>query len=73
MGQWRLFRIRAGGDELIKGDSTVWESGPMEELARNDMLSAYRHHGFWQPMDTLRDKNYLEELWRSGKAPWKMW
>ena len=58
---------------FIEGDSTVWESRPMEELARNDMLSAYRHHGFWQPMDTLRDKNYLEELWRSGKAPWKMW
>jgi glucose-1-phosphate cytidylyltransferase len=58
---------------FIEGDSTVWESRPMEELARNDMLSAYRHHGFWQPMDTLRDKNYLEELWRSGKAPWKLW
>ncbi|MBU0689960.1 MAG: glucose-1-phosphate cytidylyltransferase [Gammaproteobacteria bacterium] len=59
--------------DLIENDTTVWERGPMEQLAREDQLSAYLHHGFWQPMDTLRDKNHLEELWQSGKAPWKMW
>ncbi|MDH4284147.1 MAG: glucose-1-phosphate cytidylyltransferase [Gallionellaceae bacterium] len=57
----------------IEGDSTVWEREPMQRLAANGQLSAYRHTGFWQPMDTLRDKNYLEELWQSGKAPWKIW
>lgn len=59
--------------DLIEGDSTIWERAPMEQLASNGQLSAYKHHGFWQPMDTLRDKNHLEELWQSGKAPWKMW
>lgn len=59
--------------DLIDGESTIWERGPMETLARDGQLSAYLHHGFWQPMDTLRDKNYLEELWQSGKAPWKVW
>jgi glucose-1-phosphate cytidylyltransferase len=57
----------------IAGDSTVWEREPMEKLAQEGMVSAYRHHGFWQPMDTLRDKHVLEELWQSGKAPWKVW
>lgn len=59
--------------EFIEGDSTVWERDPMERLAQQGELSAYRHYGFWQPMDTLRDKQILEELWRSGKAPWKIW
>jgi glucose-1-phosphate cytidylyltransferase len=59
--------------DLIDNDATVWERGPMEQLARENQLSAYLHHGFWQPMDTLRDKNHLEELWQSGKAPWKVW
>jgi glucose-1-phosphate cytidylyltransferase len=59
--------------DLIEGDQVMWERGPMEQLAREDQLSAYLHHGFWQPMDTLRDKNHLEELWQSGKAPWKVW
>jgi glucose-1-phosphate cytidylyltransferase len=59
--------------DYIKGDTTLWEREPLEELARQGNLSAYSHHGFWQPMDTLRDKNYLEELWQSGKAPWKVW
>lgn len=45
----------------------------MKKLAQNNMLAAFRHHGFWHPMDTLRDKNVLEELWQSGKAPWKVW
>jgi glucose-1-phosphate cytidylyltransferase len=57
----------------IAGDSTVWEREPLEQLARDGMLAAYRHRGFWQPMDTLRDKNVLEELWQSGRAPWKIW
>jgi glucose-1-phosphate cytidylyltransferase len=58
---------------LIADDSTVWEQQPLEKLAEMDKLSAYRHHGFWQPMDTLRDRNYLEDLWKSNKAPWKVW
>ena len=57
----------------IEGDATVWEKGPLERLAADGDLSAYLHKGFWQPMDTLRDKNHLEELWTSGKAPWKKW
>ena len=57
----------------IEGDATVWESEPMERLAREGRLCAYRHHGFWQPMDTLRDKMYLEDLWRTDRAPWKIW
>jgi glucose-1-phosphate cytidylyltransferase len=59
--------------ELIEGDATIWEREPLEALAERGELSAYQHHGFWQPMDTLRDKHYLEELWASGKAPWKVW
>jgi glucose-1-phosphate cytidylyltransferase len=57
----------------IDGDDTVWERGPLEALAQQGQLSAYTHRGFWHAMDTLRDKNYLEELWASGKAPWKRW
>ena len=59
--------------DLIEDDSTIWERGPLENLASTGQLSAYKHDGFWQPMDTLRDKNLLEELWQSGKAPWRMW
>lgn len=59
--------------KYIEGDATVWEREPMENLARDGELSVYFHHGFWQPMDTLRDKRHLEELWASGKAPWKIW
>jgi glucose-1-phosphate cytidylyltransferase len=57
----------------IEGDETVWEREPMERLAGENQLTVYRHHGFWQPMDTLRDKRHLEELWAAGKAPWKTW
>jgi glucose-1-phosphate cytidylyltransferase len=57
----------------IEGDQTYWEREPMEKLAHDKSLSAYTHAGFWHPMDTLRDKNYLEKLWASGKAPWKIW
>ncbi|MBT5665099.1 MAG: glucose-1-phosphate cytidylyltransferase, partial [Rhodospirillaceae bacterium] len=59
--------------DYIGGDDVVWEKGPMETIAREGQLSAYIHEGYWQPMDTLRDKNGLEELWASGKAPWKIW
>jgi glucose-1-phosphate cytidylyltransferase len=59
--------------DTIAGDSTVWERDPMERLAADGELAAYKHPGFWQPMDTLREKNYLEALWESGKAPWKTW
>ncbi len=59
--------------DLIDGDSTVWEQKPMEVLATQGEMSAFDHDGFWQPMDTLRDKNYLEELWASDNAPWKIW
>lgn len=59
--------------DLIEDDQTVWERGPMERLARDKQLSAWLHHGFWQPMDTMRDKIHLEELWASGAAPWKVW
>lgn len=59
--------------DLVEGDRTVWESGPLERLAADGQLAAFRHTGFWQPMDTLREKNQLEDLWAGGKAPWKVW
>lgn len=59
--------------DLIKDDTTIWERDPLEKLAESGNLSAFKHSGFWQPMDTLRDKNHLEELWQAGKAPWKTW
>ena len=59
--------------DYIDGDQIVWEREPLERLAREQQLSAWLHHGFWQPMDTLRDKNHLEELWAAGTAPWKIW
>ncbi len=59
--------------DYIAGDQTSWESSPLENLAHDNQLSVFRHEGFWQPMDTLRDKQHLEQLWRSGKAPWKNW
>jgi glucose-1-phosphate cytidylyltransferase len=59
--------------DLIAGDGTSWEVEPLAQLAAMNELRAYRHEGFWQPMDTLREKNLLEELWASGRAPWKMW
>jgi glucose-1-phosphate cytidylyltransferase len=59
--------------EFVEGDRTSWESEPLIRLAAQGELMAFEHDGFWQPMDTLRDKNLLEELWNSGKAPWKVW
>jgi glucose-1-phosphate cytidylyltransferase len=58
---------------FIDGDSTSWESEPLTQLAQQQELMGFEHSGFWQPMDTLRDKNHLEDLWLSGKAPWKVW
>ncbi|CAD6540194.1 glucose-1-phosphate cytidylyltransferase [Paraburkholderia metrosideri] len=58
---------------LIKSDDTPWEGEPLETLSRNGELHAFEHCGFWQPMDTLREKNLLESLWASGQAPWKVW
>jgi glucose-1-phosphate cytidylyltransferase len=57
----------------IKGDATIWEQEPLNTLAADGQLMAYEHHGFWQPMDTLRDKHLLEKLWEEGRAPWKTW
>ena len=59
--------------DLIKNDSTVWERYPMQTLAQQGEMSAFKHNDFWQPMDTLRDKNHLEELWETGESPWKVW
>ncbi|MFC4276060.1 glucose-1-phosphate cytidylyltransferase [Achromobacter aloeverae] len=59
--------------DLIDGDPTIWEREPLERLAEAGQLAAYPHSGFWQPMDTLRDKTHLEELWQGGAAPWKVW
>ncbi len=59
--------------DFIENDATVWEQEPLKKLASLEQISAYRHTGFWQPMDTLRDKNYLEKLWKQGTSPWKIW
>lgn len=88
-GQVRSFQEKPRGDgaminggffvlsprvlDYIDGDDTLWEQEPLQRLAADGELMAWPHSGFWQPMDTLRDKTYLEELWASGKAPWKTW
>ena len=59
--------------DYVSGDDTSWEAEPLERLARENQLMAFDHNGFWQPMDTLREKNYLEDLWRAKKAPWRVW
>jgi len=58
---------------IKQGDDTIWERDPLEQLAKDNKLVAYKHYGFWKPMDMLRDKIQLEELWNSGNAPWKVW
>jgi len=68
-----FFVLEPQAMDYITGDETVWERDPLERLARDGALAAYKHRGFWHPMDTLRDKIYLEELWKSGRAPWKHW
>ena len=75
-GQWinaGFFVLEPAVLDLIAGDTTTWEFEPLQTLAARGQLQAYRHHGFWRPMDTLRDKTQLEELWASGQAPWKLW
>ena len=59
--------------DLIQNDQTIWEASPLETLTSQGQLAAYQHDGFWQPMDTLRDKTYLEDLWSKGSAPWRVW
>lgn len=59
--------------DFIEGDETIWEHAPLEEIFKRKQLVAFRHAGFWHPMDTLRDKNYLNDLWKTGKAPWMIW
>lgn len=59
--------------DYIEGDQSVWEHEPLERIAGEGRLAAYKHHGFWSPMDTVRDKAYLENLWKNGRAPWKIW
>jgi glucose-1-phosphate cytidylyltransferase len=68
-----FFIIEPKALDYISGDDTIWERDPLESLANEGLLSAFKHTGFWQPMDTLRDKNVLEELWEKGNAPWKIW
>ena len=68
-----FFVFEPGVFDYLGGDETFLEKEPLENLARDGQLVAYRHRRFWQPMDTLRDKNHLEKLWQSGKAPWKVW
>jgi glucose-1-phosphate cytidylyltransferase len=75
-GRWvngGFFVLSPKALSFIKGDATMWEYEPMETLSREGHVSAYRHSGFWQTMDTMHDKGVLEELWNSGKAPWKVW
>jgi glucose-1-phosphate cytidylyltransferase len=59
--------------DYLQNDSTAWETEPLEKLAHEGQLAAYRHDGFWRPMDTLRDRIALEQLWENGAAPWKVW
>ena len=68
-----FFVVEPNVIDYINDDSTVWEREPLEKLANDGELAAYRHQGFWHPMDTLRDKNTLEKMWMNGEAPWKVW
>jgi glucose-1-phosphate cytidylyltransferase len=68
-----FFVLSPGVSRYLTGDDTVWEQGPMHGLSADGELAAFRHEGFWQPMDTLRDRHHLEQLWESGEAPWRTW
>ena len=68
-----FFVLEPGVERYLDGDATIWEREPLEGLARDDELSVYQHHGFWQPMDTQRDMRQLQEMWETGRAPWKSW
>ena len=75
-GRWvsgGFFVLSTKVDSYIQGDSTIWERDPLETLSREGQVSAYKHRGFWQPMDTIHDRNTLEELWARNAAPWKTW
>jgi len=75
-GSWingGFFVLKKNIFKFLKDDSTIWEREPLEKLSHNSELSAYHHRGFWYAMDTMRDKSYLDNLWFSGKAPWKLW
>ena len=75
-GEWvngGFFVLNPQVFDYIKNDSTVWEKEPMEKLTKDGQLSAYKHRGFYQPMDTISDKNYLEKLWQNNQASWKVW
>lgn len=75
-GSWvngGFFVLEPSVFELLKDDTTIWERDPLEKLASSDELSAYKHNGFWKPMDTLRDKIELNSMWEAGNAPWKSW
>ncbi len=75
-GNWingGFFVLEPSVFDYLKDDTTVWERDPMEKLAEENQLSAFKHTGFWQPLDTLRDKNKLEDLWKNNTAPWKTW
>jgi glucose-1-phosphate cytidylyltransferase len=68
-----FFVLEPQAIDYIEGDTTIWEREPLQRLARDGQLAAYRHSGFWHPMDTLRDRHNLESMWNAGNAPWKVW
>jgi len=68
-----FFVLEPAALDFVAGDDTIWEKEPMRKLAQAGQMAAFLHHGFWQPMDTLREKQLLEDLWRTGRAPWKLW
>ena len=68
-----FFVLNPSSIDLVQNDDCIWEESPLKNLALNDNLMAYKHDGFWRPMDTLRDKHNLEKLWKEGNAPWKKW
>lgn len=68
-----FFVLEPGIFDFIEGDDSVWERTPLEEISKRKQLVAFKHDGFWYPMDTLRDKNYLNDLWKTGKSPWRLW
>ena len=75
-GDWingGFFVLKPSVINLLKDDLTIWEGDPLNNLSTNNQLYAFKHHGFWQPMDTLREKNFLNSLWKKGKAPWEIW
>ena len=75
-GHWvngGFFVLEPSVIDRVSGDNCIWEREPMETLARDGQLAAYQHTGFWQPMDTLREKNQLEQMWLTGTAPWRIW